>query len=292
LSRVPLPRLPMLLRPLSFLKRCAARIARKPALVYAPAGWDTPLPANASAGWNAEGVVTAEKAKWEAFCAAIDGSGPLGFSHEHTDLSMRRHAPFHNIHITYGYVLALASQGKSAISVLDYGGGLGHYYQIARALVPDVEIDFCCKEVPAMAAAGEALNPQVRWCADDTCLTGRYDVVMINGSLQYMREWRQLLARAAAAAGGYLLLTRVPVVESSDAFVAVQNAYGTRMLHAQFNKTQLLRAVEDTGLQLVRELVVGDRPLIKNAPEQCELRGWLFRRERAGLKDERDAAIS
>ena len=29
----------------------------------------------------------------------------------------------------------------------------------------------------------------------------------------------------------------------------------------------------------MREFVVGDRPYIKGAPEQCEIRGWLFRRE-------------
>jgi len=37
--------------------------------------------------------------------------------------------------------------------------------------------------------------------------------------------------------------------------------------------------VKETGLILVREFVVGDLPYIKNAPEQCEMRGWLFKRE-------------
>ena len=96
---------------------------------------------------------------------------------------------------------------------------------------------------------------------------------------------------ASAAAGDYLFLTRVPVVESAASFVAVQDAYGTRMLHAQFNKDELLEAVAQTGLDLVRELVVGDRPLVKGAPEQCELRGWLFRRQRQD-KDERGGVSS
>jgi hypothetical protein len=39
-----------------------------------------------------------------------------------------------------------------------------------------------------------------------------------------------------------------------------------------------LTVVEDEGFSIVREFVVGDRPYIKNAPEQCELRSWLFRK--------------
>jgi putative methyltransferase (TIGR04325 family) len=266
---------------LSFLKRCAARLVRKPLLVYAPAGWDTPLPTHGPVtGWNAGSVITAETAKWHAFCALADGTGPLGFSHEHTDLTATRHVPFHNIHVTYGYVLALAARGKSKVSVLDYGGGLGHYYRLGRALLPQVELEFCCKEMPAMAEAGKALNPEVRWCSDDSCLAEQFDLVMINGSLQYMRDWQHFLRKAAGAAREYLFLTRVPVVETAPSFVAVQEAYGTRMLHGQFNKAELLRVVEETGLQLVRELVVGDRPVIANAPEQCELRGWLFIKQR------------
>jgi putative methyltransferase (TIGR04325 family) len=96
--------------------------------------------------------------------------------------------------------------------------------------------------------------------------------------LQYMEKWQKFLQDISAAVGEYLLLTRVPVVEKSNSFVAIQKVYGRQMLHWQFNQDTLLKAVKDTGLSLVREFVVGDRPYIKNAPEQCELRGWLFRK--------------
>jgi putative methyltransferase (TIGR04325 family) len=258
--------------------RCG-RVSVKPVLEYAPLGWRTVLNNTRTTGWNAASVVAGEKSRYDAFVHDCQGSGPLGFSHEHTDLSEVRNVSFHNIHISYAYVLALAARQKSTLSVLDWGGGLGHYYLIGKAVVPDVTLDFHCKEVPLMAEAGKQFNPDVQWYADESCLERAYDLVMINGSLQYMPDWAEALRRIAPAVKEYLLLTRVPVVENGPGFVAIQRHSGVEMLHQQLNQAALLRVVEQTGLHLVRELVVGDRPGIENAPEQCELRGWLFKKD-------------
>ena len=44
-----------------------------------------------------------------------------------------------------------------------------------------------------------------------------------------------------------------------------------------FNRGEFLAAAEACGLTLLREFVVGHRPVIHNAPEQNEYRGYLFR---------------
>jgi hypothetical protein len=44
------------------------------------------------------------------------------------------------------------------------------------------------------------------------------------------------------------------------------------MLHRQFDHSNLL------SFAIEREAEIGDRPYVKGAPEECELRGWLFRR--------------
>lgn len=229
-------------------------------------------------GWNAHSVVEAERAKWDAFCRNLQGGGPLGFSHEYTDLTVVRNVSFHNIHMTYAYVLALAAHKKATLSVLDWGGGLGHYYLIAKEVLPGVTFDYHCTEVPAMAEAGRLLNPEVHWYTDESCLARTYDLVMINGSLQYIEDWADTLRRVGHAVGDYLLLTRLPVVEKGPSFAAIQRIYGTEMLHQQLHQASVLEVIEENGLRLIREFVVGDRPYIKNAPEQCELRGWLFKR--------------
>lgn len=255
-----------------------ARTFLNPPLTYAPDGWNARLDGPGSQGWNFEGVVDAERKKWDAFRRNLSGTGPLGFSHEYEDPTVVRNVSFHNIHTTFAYVVALASRMKSSISVLDYGGGLGHYYLLARAVLPEVSFEFHCKEVPGIAEAGKSLLPEVRWHSDDACLERTYDLVMVNGSLQYMENWKEMIGRIARSAENYFLLTRVPVVDRAASFVTVQREYDTRMLHGIFNRRELLDAVAATGLREVRELVVGDRPYTKKAPEQPELRGWLFRR--------------
>jgi len=174
--------------------------------------------------------------------------------------------------------LALAAHKKDSISVLDWGGALGHYYLVGKAVLPDVDIDFHVKEVPLMAKAGEQLNPEVNWYDDETCLEREYDLVMMTGSIPYMEDWADALHRIAPSVKDYLFIARLPVVEHTPSFVAVQRLYNSQMLHQQINQTEFLETVKETGLTLVREFVVGDRPYIKGAPEQCEVRGWLFRR--------------
>jgi len=248
-------------------------------LEYAPNGWQTRLNNSQNKGWSVNSVVDTEKEKWDAFCRNLEGPGPLGFSHEHTDPSVIRNPNFHNVHISYAYVLALTAHKKDSISVLDWGGALGHYYLVGKAVLPDVDIDFHVKEVPLMAKAGKQLNPEVHWYDDETCLERDFDLVMMTGSIPYMEDWTDVLHRIARSIKKYLFISRLPVVEHSPSFVAVQHLYNSQMLHQQINQAELLETVRETGLTLVREFVVGDRPYIKGAPEQCEVRGYLFKRE-------------
>ncbi len=269
-----------------FLKGMRAFRARfrQPVLTYAPDGWRTELAGDKNQGWSVDEVVNAERAKWDAYCRNLEGAGPLGFAHEHHDLTVTRTPSFHNVHLTYAYVLALTARKKDRISVLDWGGSLGHYYQLGKALLPDVALDYHVKEVPLMVAAGKQLNPEVQWHDDASCLDRDYDLVMMNGSLLYLEDWADFLQKIASSVKEYLFLFRLLVVQDSPSFVASQWIYNSQMLHLQVNQAELLAAVDRTGLSLVREFVVGDRPYIKGAPEQCEMRGWLFRREPAADK--------
>ncbi len=248
-------------------------------LEYAPKGWKTRLDSGENQGWNVYSVVDTEKGKWDDFQRNLEGPAPLGFSHEHTDMSVIRNPYFHNVHISYAYVLALAAHKKDRISVLDWGGALGHYFLIGKAVLPDVLIEYHVKEIPLMCKAGKKLNPEIRWYNDESCLEREYDLIMLNGSIGYIEEWCDLLQRIARSTQKYLFLFRLLVVQNSPSFLSIERLYDSRMLHQQFNQTEFLNAVKKTGLTLIREFVIGDRPYIKGAPEQCEMRGWLFKRE-------------
>src|SRR5712691_6419060 len=94
LGRLFLP--PILAKPLARLLPSRER----PAFEYLPEGWKAREQDRNIGGWNTEGVVAAEQAKWETFRRNLSGAGPLGFSHESTDLTVTLNIPFHNIHIT------------------------------------------------------------------------------------------------------------------------------------------------------------------------------------------------
>jgi putative methyltransferase (TIGR04325 family) len=271
---------PFVLSVLRRLKRSEAQ----PVLQYAPEGWNT-LPPDTENGWDREVVVRAEAAKWGEFRRNLAGAGPLGFSHEHTDLTATRNVYFHNVHLTFAYVLSLAAQQKKELSVLDWGGGLGHYYLLGRAVLPDVLLQFDCREVPLMCEQGKQLCPEVTFYSDDACLNKSYDLVMVNGSLGYFKDWKDVLASLCDAVGKYLFLTRVLTVRRSPSFVVLQRTdvygYNSDMLTQVLNEDEVLNIVRDRGLRLMREFVVGEGPTIVGAPEQCRDCGWLFERVEA-----------
>lgn len=239
------------------------------ALEYSPFGWDERLIAGAPPGWNSAGVVEATRAENAESFQILQRGGPFGTGHQH------------NLHVSFAYVLALAAHHKTSLSILDWGGGLGYYYYVAKAALSGASIDYHCKEIEVLATAGRQTVPEVTWYIDETCLGRLYDVIMLSGSLQYAQDWEGQLRRIAQAATDWLYITRLPVVEHVPTYAAVQRVYGSKMLHWQFNRTSVLGVVRALGFEIVREFEVGDRPYIHGAPEQCELRGWLFQRAKS-----------
>jgi putative methyltransferase (TIGR04325 family) len=244
----------------------------------AAGGWQAA--AVALRGWDVEELARTQAAGWCEFSRLTQGTGPLGLVYE-SPAPAADDGIHHNTIMSYGYVLARASRRRSRISLLDWGGGLGHYYLISRALLPEVEIDYHCQEVPALARTARRLNPQLHFCApEDGCLERSYDLVLVSGSLQYSEDWRAALARLAVAAGRYLYLTRLPIVQRAASFAVVQRPYAsgyqTEYVGWFLNRGELLAAVAKLGLVLVREFLVQERPHVHAAPEQCEYRGFLF----------------
>jgi putative methyltransferase (TIGR04325 family) len=243
------------------------RRAPVPALEYLPGGWGSaPPPEAGENGWDVDSTASGTACERAQFESSLANGAPLGIAHEH------------NLHVSFAYALALVAGGKSSISVLDWGAGLGQYSHVAKAALPGIDIDYHCKEVPVLAKAGEQRAAAATWHTDDSCLQASYDLVFASGSPQYAKDWEELLAKLAAASRDYLLLTRIPVVVNSQNFAVMQRVYGSRMVFWVFRQSEFIDVVRRQGFELVREFLVQDWPPVHDAPEQCELRGWLFRR--------------
>jgi putative methyltransferase (TIGR04325 family) len=248
--------------------------ARPPEWEYIPEGWE-----QEAKGWAVDSVARGYRDKWPDYVAAIEAPNPLGVHHETAQVTVGDPGA-HNMLVTFAYVVALVARGRNRLSVLDWGGGLGHYHALARSAVPGLELDYHVKETPATSAVGAELSPEVVFHDDDSCLGRRYDLVVASSSLQYEQDWRLLLGRLAGAAGGHLYVARVPVALRAESFVVIQrpyaHGYDTEYLGWVLNRRDLLAAA---GLPLAREFLLDARFSAEGAPENpVEHRSFLFNR--------------
>ena len=206
-------------------RRLATAIRQqKPEWEYVPEGWARAQSDAKIKGWNVESVLDAYRARWPAFVRQLESTAPMGTSPESPALEPSDLA-FHNTLMIFAYALALASRTQNAISMLDWGGGIGHYNLIGQTLVPGLEIDYHCKDTPVLIEHGKKLFPQAHFYADESCLARRYDFVLASTSLHYSEDWPTVLAGLAGATDGYLLVTQLPVILKSRSFMLVQQPY-------------------------------------------------------------------
>jgi len=249
---------------------------------YVPEGWSAK---DRIKGWNERSVVETQRARWPAFVHSLEGAGPLGVAHE-AAVPTREGWEAHNTLMCYAYVLTLAARKHDSLKILDWGGGAGHYCLISRALLPDVHIEYHCYDTPLLCELGRELLPDASFHdkADDV-FERQYEFVLASSSIQYFENWSEILRKLAAVTRGYLYVTRVPTVHRVPSFVVAQRpyqfGYRTEYLGWFLNRREFLDRAEDIGLDLVREFLIQERPIVKGAPEQCEARGFLFRPCRA-----------
>jgi putative methyltransferase (TIGR04325 family) len=257
--------------------RRRSREAVPPDWEYLPGGW--PESSAASPGWNADSVVETQLERWPAFVRSVAATAPFGLSNESAGGLPDYGA--HNTIMTFGYVLARAAQGRKRVTILDWGGGIGHYCIYAQALLPDLKLDYYCRDLPNLVAGGRTVLPEATFYAnEDEALAKRYDLVVASSSLHYSRDWRPLLARLAAATTGYLYVTRQPFVKETDSFVVVQRphrfGYQTEYPGWFLNRHEFLTAASESGLKLLREFLIWEIPNVPKAPEAADYRGFLF----------------
>jgi putative methyltransferase (TIGR04325 family) len=234
-------------------------------------------------GWDGHAVAEAYRVKWPAFSGALRGTGPFGVIHE---VPLGASIPVDDVTnellgVSFTYVLQRAAAGRPRLRVLDWGGALGHYALIARANLPELELDYHVKELQEVCVVGRELVPDVVFHETDDCLKHSYDVVFVSGTLECLPDWRYHLSRLAEAASVYLYITRVPVALRARSFVGAQRVhtygYGSAIPFWVIARDELLGEARKIGLSLVREFVTGEEGDIPGAPERpFPCRGFLF----------------
>ncbi len=247
---------------------------------YVPDGW--PAKHVGIRGWNDQSVADAQEKHWPKLFENVQGTGPLGVSH-FPWRETRENRSDHNAMMSYGYVLALAARKKDRLKILDWGGGIGHYYLYSKALLPDVALEYHCHDLPNLCRLGVKLLPDVRFHESSTGPFGeQYDLVISSSSLHYFEKWQEVVRDLAALTAEYLYIARLQCVKNLPSFVVVQkphsHGYQTEYLSWLINRGELVSCIEKSGLELRREFIYDEDWIIRKAPEKGECRGFLFRR--------------
>jgi len=258
----------------------AEKAASSPEWEHLADGWPKDI---SEIGWNVPSIAATQRGKWASFVESVSGPGPLGVSHEAQAGSGRENQWAHNLIMSYAYVLTLASRNRNRISMLDWGGGIGHYFALNKALLPDVTVDYFCEDVPVLCEVGRSLLPEaVFYDQPGGSFAQKYDLVVAGSSLWCVENWKQTLAQLVSASKGYVYITRMVFVASSPSFVAVQRpwAYGYLTEYPVWilNRDDFVNEAEKNGVSLVREFFFGAGPQIHNAPASGHFRGFLFKR--------------
>jgi putative methyltransferase (TIGR04325 family) len=247
---------------------------------YLPDGWSVDR-MEGSNGWNDPSIGAAQRQHWPDLIRNLQGSGPLGVSHFPWKKT-REDWTDHNAMMSLAYVLALASRKKDRLSILDWGGGAGHHYPYSRVLIPEVEVDYHCYDLPQLCALGEHFLPDAKFHHEEReALARQYDLTLCSSSLHYFEDWRTILTRLAASSE-LLYVARLQTVFSVPSFVVVQRpyrvGYRTQFLTWFLNRRELIACAESAGLELIREFLYSEQWCVRGAPEQGHCRGFLFRR--------------
>lgn len=249
----------------------------------APHGWQTPV-----RGWNEESVAAAQARRWPAYVDAIGGSSPLTIARE-SDQGHVVDVIGHNAAMMFGYVLMVAGHGKQQLRILDWGGGLGHYAVLAKALVAgDIRVDPFVYDLPRLVEAGRRLNRDAAFFDDPSrALADRYDLVLASSSIWYASDWRAAVS-AIAAVAPLLYICRMAFVFRSPSVVAIQRpvqgaSYETEYLCWILNRGEFVSFVESLGFTLAREFFMEGGPSIHGLEEEPLYRGFLFRKEGHGV---------
>jgi putative methyltransferase (TIGR04325 family) len=144
--------------------------------------------------------------------------------------------------------VALASE-KETLRVIDFGGGGGHSYTIARSVLdPKKDLLWNVVETPAMVKEAKCLETAELNFFDDVESAAKnlksVDLVLTSGTLHCCNDPNTFLQSLIAVKSKYLFITRTSFNEGSETLFSVQksllSANGPGLLPSEFSEKEVL----------------------------------------------------
>lgn len=169
---------------------------------------------------------------------------------------------------------ALACIRRPQLSVLDVGGAGGVYYLMLRKWLPPCS--WTVLETPSVCYAMRSTGIPVKFVTE--LQEGRFDVVLLSGVIQYLKDPHAELAKYCGL-GDYVLLNRLPLIDGCDR-VTIQRVGANTSYPAWFlGRHNFEREVQKRGSVVMRWAVPEDRPYLDG--RRVAFRGMLLRSTQA-----------
>ena len=152
------------------------------------------------------------------------------------------------------FLAAVAARRHAVLRVLDFGGRWERVRCRSERCSPATsELEFVVVENAAITDAGSTLfadDSGVRFRTDLPAPSERFDIVHFGSSLQYVDDWKGLLASVSALEPEYLVFADLTAADNRS-FVTVQR-YDDRRIPVRFwNVDEFIAAVSALGFELL-----------------------------------------
>ncbi|CAA7617538.1 methyltransferase, TIGR04325 family [Magnetospirillum sp. SS-4] len=140
------------------------------------------------------------------------------------------------------------------LTVVDFGGGMANGFAGLRTSLPKGRpLAFHCIENAAVCAIGRRMFAgvgELRFHEDLDDAPAVADIVHAGSSMQYIEDWKGMLARLLRFQPRYLVLSDLPAGDIPT-FVSVQNYYDRGMRHWFWNLDEFLAELARQGCRLL-----------------------------------------
>jgi putative methyltransferase (TIGR04325 family) len=125
--------------------------------------------------------------------------------------------------------VGLALNNKKKLRVLDFGGGGGNHFTIARAALPsDIELRWNVVESSALCRASSPLATKELQFYDEieaaSTDLGTVDLILTSSALQYVPNPKKTLDSLLKIKARNLFITRTPLSEHNEPIICVQKS--------------------------------------------------------------------
>jgi putative methyltransferase (TIGR04325 family) len=130
--------------------------------------------------------------------------------------------------------IAHLSNQDRQIRVLDFGGAIGRYGAYASAMFSGkIPLEWIVVETEMYAKKGRDLGVDAQFYQTVDDVPGSVDMVIFSGVLQYLENWRSILANPVVTSAPLVFISRTPIGATETPFLQVAHYdWGTVKLAA------------------------------------------------------------